>query len=275
MVLRYGDCSERVCARPLVDGQYAARSTKGFGDRRPPQQPNSLIVRRVVARECRSGELTALFSNWLKQSPLRPKVAIDFMRMKIRTAILIALALYSEAGSAAYGQRPRAFSINELGFLLGSWKGEGTFATGKPVASLLEFKSYSDGQVVEVREQESPPNAFAYLGSITLDSVKGSMVMLMAGNNTGGARLFRSDGWVGQQIIFRTDPALHAWFGFERLTFTRLDDDHFSASYELSRNGDNWTVGDRQTYTRERGASLTNEDTMFWTHQDFWNTRRV
>lgn len=173
------------------------------------------------------------------------------MKRRWAASMAFLIAAFPTAGDTA---GPRAFSASELGFLLGHWHGSGTFAaTGKPVTSSLEVDAYADGQVIGIREQEDRPNTFAYLGSITLDSQRGALVMLMAGNNSGGARLFRSDGATRQQVVFVADPALHAWFGLERLTFARIGDKRLSSTYEFSRDGLHWTVGDRQTYVRDQG----------------------
>ena len=75
--------------------------------------------------------------------------------------------------------------------------------------------------------------------------------MLFAGNS--GAQLFRAggDGWQNGKIVFQSTPELKDTFAFERFTFERKSNDSFLATYEMSRDGKSWRVGDSQTFTRK------------------------
>lgn len=145
-----------------------------------------------------------------------------------------------------------ALSTEFVDYLAGDWTGSGTFTrTGKPVESTFRFQPSHDREVLIVEHAEKEPNRFAYSGVISMDSVTGKPVFLMASNNKGGARLFRSEGWQDGRLVFETDPALQAWFARERISFIRKGDRAFKATYEMSRdNGATWRTGDEQDFTK-------------------------
>jgi hypothetical protein len=152
---------------------------------------------------------------------------------------------------AAAAPRP-ALPASVKSYFAGQWTGVGKFmATGKIIASTLSFQSAADGEAILVTHAEKAPNKFAYSALISIDSKDGSPVMLLAGNNTGGARLFRGVSWEGNLLVFKSSPELRAWFAFERITFAKVDPDSFQTRYEFSQDGGNtWHVGDEQTFKR-------------------------
>lgn len=142
-------------------------------------------------------------------------------------------------------------------YLEGDWAGAGTFArSGLPVASTFSFRTTLDGEAMRVDHAEVAPNTFAYSGVISVDSRSGDVVLVMASNKGGGARLLRSKGWIGETLAFEAAPELQAWFARERITFERLGPDQFRATYEMSRDdGLTWRTGDVQTFERAPVAS--------------------
>jgi hypothetical protein len=172
------------------------------------------------------------------------------------TKTVFALASFAFAtmpvasGAADQARRP-VFSPDPYHYLLGHWVGEGRFErSGKPLQSTLEVSIASRGEALELREEERPPNTFTYVGLLTLDSA-GRLVMLMAGSNGGGARLFNAVENTPTRLVLQSEPQLRAWFGLERITLDERDADHLAATYEISSdNGASWRVGDRQIYSR-------------------------
>lgn len=75
--------------------------------------------------------------------------------------------------------------------------------------------------------------------------------MLFAGDS--GAQLFRSNssGWQNGKIVFQSMPELKDTFALERFTFERQSNNSFLATYEMSRDGKTWRIGDTQTFTRK------------------------
>lgn len=155
------------------------------------------------------------------------------------------------ATQAAASARP-VLDAGRYKFFLGVWSGSGTFQrTGKPVHSELIATAAAAGEAIELRYRELPPNKFAYVAAWSLDTIAGGPVMLMAGNNSGGARLFRAVGTDPDRLVFLAQPDLHAWFGLERMTFRRIDDSHLEIAYDFSRDGSAWATGDVQIFTRQ------------------------
>lgn len=134
----------------------------------------------------------------------------------------------------------------------GRWAGSGTFTrSGRPLSSIYEFVRVLNGEALQVHHAEDAPLIFAWQGVISLDTVSQDVVLLMASNQAGGARLMRSKGWTGDTLVFEASPDLRTWFARERITFQKLDADHFRATYEMSRDdGATWTSGDVQTFER-------------------------
>jgi hypothetical protein len=180
--------------------------------------------------------------------------------------VLGCLALYSAAARPQGGSTPPiAVPLNTAvaaprpslpgsikAYFSGDWTGAGKFiATGKTVESTLSFQFAAEGEAILVTQAEKAPNKFAYSALISIDSKDGSPVMLLAGNNAGGARLFRGVSWEGNALVFTSSPELRAWFALERITFTIVDHDSFRTRYEFSQdNGNTWRIGDEQTFKR-------------------------
>jgi hypothetical protein len=137
-------------------------------------------------------------------------------------------------------------------YFSGSWSGSGQFvSSGKPLESTFTFEPVLDGEALFVRHAEKAPLKFAYMGMWTVDTASGDVVMMLAGNLKGGARLFRSQGWEGDTLTFMPDKSLQTWWAMEKIVFTRESPTRFKAKYQMSRDGGaNWRGGDEQTFTK-------------------------
>ena len=179
--------------------------------------------------------------------------------------LLSSLALAgAQAASASPPAPPLAaegqpFLPTSFGFSEGSWTGSGNFVRGnKPLQSTYRFESVSDGQGLLVRHQEQLPHTFSFVGLWSVDTRSGDVVMMLASNLKGGARMFRSSGWQGATLTFRPNcpPA--------DLVCARADYDlaprreqRGRRRHELSRDGVNWGGGDFQTFTRDPAAGVS------------------
>lgn len=175
--------------------------------------------------------------------------------MTLASLVLLAALVPSAAQAQSTPSAPSAAKPtlpSSLGeYFAGRWNGSGSFARdGKPVESSFEFEPRFGGEAMLVRHAEKAPNGFAYDAVLTVDSVRGDLVMLMASNNKGGGRLFRSAGWQGDTLVFQSAPELRAAFALERITFSRQTAGSFQATYEMSRDGTAWRVGDVQVFVR-------------------------
>lgn len=142
-------------------------------------------------------------------------------------------------------------------YFAGHWRGTGRFvATGKPLESGFTITRAAAGEAVLIEHEEVPPAHFAFSALLSVDSRSGELIMMMASNNTGGARLFHAAGsWTDGQLVFTTAPELSAWFAEERMTLTRVSDGAFRYRYEMSRDhGATWRTGDEQLFVRQTAA---------------------
>lgn len=154
---------------------------------------------------------------------------------------------------AAAPQRP-VLPSSLSAYFEGRWSGSGTFVhTGKAVHSHYDFEPGLGGEDMIVHYSEEAPATFAYDGLVSVDSRSGQVLLLMAGNLKGGARLFNTNGWAGDKLVFQSVPQLKAWFALERFTFSREAPNRFRATYEMSfDNGLSWHVGDEQIFTKSQ-----------------------
>jgi len=137
-------------------------------------------------------------------------------------------------------------------YFAGRWNGEGRFVrSGKALQSTFEFEPRLGGEGMIVHHVEKQPATFAYDAILSVDSLSGELVMLMASNHKGGARLFRSAGWNGDTLVFQSVPELRSSFALERITFVREAATRFKATYEMSMDkGATWRAGDEQVFTK-------------------------
>jgi len=137
-------------------------------------------------------------------------------------------------------------------YFAGTWAGKGNFASsGKPIESEISFTFEPENQCILVRDAEKPPNTFHFVAILSVDSISGETVMLMASNHDAGARVLRTGGWRDGKLVFQGVPELHAFFSLERFTFEKISSTVFHATYEMSFDGGKtWRVGDRQEFTK-------------------------
>jgi hypothetical protein len=70
-------------------------------------------------------------------------------------------------------------------------------------------------------------------------------------DNFGGHREFASPGWVdGKLELRRQAEAPGAGKYYERFLYERLSADSFRMTYEVSRDGEKWQLGDSLVFTR-------------------------
>jgi len=169
----------------------------------------------------------------------------------VQTAAVPLNSAKTNPAAAAAPQRP-VLPSSISGYFAGHWSGSGTFVrTGKPVHSHYDFEPGLGGEDMVVHHREEAPATFAYDGLLSVDSRTGEIVLLMAANLKGGARLFKSNGWAKDKLVFQSAPQLKAWFALERFTFWREAPNRFRATYEMSvDDGLTWHVGDQQIFTK-------------------------
>jgi hypothetical protein len=72
-------------------------------------------------------------------------------------------------------------------------------------------------------------------------------------DSSGGVRLFRAPGWTDGAVVFESRPLLAPTLRTrERFTYRRESERSFRMTYEVSRDGSTWQMGDYLVC--ERGA---------------------
>lgn len=139
-----------------------------------------------------------------------------------------------------------------LEYFKGDWSGVGRFTkSGKEVASDFSFAPDLENQSLVVHEKERAPNTYHFIALWSFDSATGNLMMFLADDS--GAELFRSGSgcWQDNKIIFQSTSELKANSALVRFTFERKSNNSFLATYEMSRDGKTWRIGDSQTFTRK------------------------
>lgn len=170
-------------------------------------------------------------------------------------AALLASVANMGAPAQAPGETPATVNVSLVrsvcDYFCGSWEGSGAFVRGaRPLQSTYRIEPVLGGEVLRIQHAEKKPNSYAFDGLISFDPRAGGLVLLIASNGGGGARIFRSTGWLRDRLVFTADPALRASFALERLSLIRTQAGRFRARYEVSRDGATWGGGDEQSFVR-------------------------
>ena len=148
-----------------------------------------------------------------------------------------------------------------MNFFSGEWQGEGEFASGKKIAADVSFIPDLDKQWLQYRHTDRAPNTFKSLALWGYDRELKSIVMI-GSNNFGSARLFHSEGWKDDTLIFskvvtpvnkQDGKPINAMA--ERFHFIRLNENSFKMIYENQRDGVNWRMVDYLIFSRKPAAN--------------------
>jgi hypothetical protein len=137
----------------------------------------------------------------------------------------------------------KALDLSMVNFFSGHWKCAGEFSSGKKIEAELSFSPELDGKWLQYRHADIPPNSFKALAMWGIDQNTGNIISLMQ-DNFGGARLFTSGGWTNKTLQFVSAPLMTPPTRRERFTFAAQSDATFKMTYEVSKDGVTWRVGD-------------------------------
>jgi hypothetical protein len=130
-----------------------------------------------------------------------------------------------------------------VSFFGGQWKCAGEFSNGRKIEAELSFSPELDGKWLQYRHTDIPPNSFKAFAMWGIDQSSGKIISLMQ-DNFGGARLFTSGGWTNNTIQFIIAPLMSPPARQERFTFAAQSDATFKMTYEVSKDGVTWRIGD-------------------------------
>ena len=153
---------------------------------------------------------------------------------------------------------PTRLPVDLVHFFSGEWQGQGEFANGRKIEADVSFAPDLDNQWLVYRHHDLAPNQYQALGLWGFEAVSKTFVMVV-NDNFGGSRLFSSEGWTNGKIVFRkaalitpqSDARLNPPTTQERFTFERQTDDSFKMTYESSRDGASWQLGDYLVFKKQ------------------------
>jgi len=147
-------------------------------------------------------------------------------------------------GASAWGQSGSSWRS----FLVGDWKGSGSFASGKKIEATLAFAPCLDNAWLRQSYQDVPPNRYAATALWSLDSTTGS-ITAHTFDNFGGYRPFKSVDVTDTRLIllYRKEGTIAF---FQRFIYDKIAKDQMKLTYETSRDSVAWKLGDSLVFHR-------------------------
>lgn len=142
-----------------------------------------------------------------------------------------------------------------IAYFSGTWTGEGSFASGRPIKASLSFHLTLDSAWLVAEHQDLPPNLYkatTYWGT----DVRTGEFIAYAFDNFQGHRQFVSNGFIGGRLVLASQQFQGAKTGvvYEHFIYERLTATQFKMSYEVSQDGIEWRMGDSLVFTKQPGS---------------------
>lgn len=135
-------------------------------------------------------------------------------------------------------------------FFIGNWTGEGEFASGKKISATLTCTLSLDSSWLMVEHTDKAPNKFKAIAMWGIDATSGQFIAY-AFDNFHGHRQFASDGWKNGKLILTTNVyTAKSGLLFQHFIYEQLSDKSFKMTYEVSKDGITWKMGDYLVFTR-------------------------
>ena len=162
-------------------------------------------------------------------------------------------ALFSFVSERALAQPPPArLDLSMVGFFIGEWKGAGAFANGRAIAATLSFRLSLDSAWLVSDHADVPPNDYKATSYWGVDATTGQFVCSVF-DNFHGHRSFSSSGWAAGRLVLTTQSYFAgAGTYYEHFIFERQSDTQFRMTYETSRDGIAWQMGDSLLFTKTK-----------------------
>ena len=161
--------------------------------------------------------------------------------------------LGSAAPSRVLFQAPAPARLDPdlVAFFTGHWKGEGAFAGGRTIAAEVSFAPSLDSAWLVYEHRDVPPGAYKATSMWGVDERTGQFVAFTF-DNFHGHRQWLSSGWSGGKLVLSTgNYSSPGGMMFEHFIYERLSATQFKMTYEVSRDGIAWRLGDWLVFTRE------------------------
>ena len=164
----------------------------------------------------------------------------------------VALTICLLAGLSAQSQPVKnRLDTALLNFFVGKWSGEGAFSNGRKIAADLTFSLSLDSSWLVYEHRDRAPNSYKATSYWGVDGQSGKFLAYVF-DNFQGHRLFETNGWINGKLILSNQvwmPQIGLYF--EHFIYQRTGDRSFKMSYETSRDGISWQLGDWLVFTKE------------------------
>ena len=161
--------------------------------------------------------------------------------------------LGSAAPSRVLFQAPAPARLDPdlVAFFTGHWKGEGAFAQGQKIAAEVSFAPSLDSAWLVYEHRDVPPGVYKATSMWGVDERTGQFVAVTF-DNFHGHRQWLSSGWSGGKLVLSTgNYSSPGGMMFEHFIYDRMSATQFKMTYEVSRDGITWRLGDWLVFTRE------------------------
>lgn len=136
-------------------------------------------------------------------------------------------------------------------FFLGSWSGDGEFASGKKIQANLTFSWSLDSCWLQSVHTDIPPNRYKAESMWGVDKYNGEFQAYVF-DNFGGHRKFDSNGWKDNRLVLTTAvnyPSVG--LVYQHFIYEKVDQDSLKMTYETSKDGISWKLGDYLIFKRK------------------------
>ncbi len=157
--------------------------------------------------------------------------------------LALALPFFATTASATPADQP----FQSFADLLGHWTCSGVFpASGKTMTSELRFDSDLGGKaMLKHHDDTSPPSLYHAVEAWGYDAKSGRYNATIL-DNFGGARMFSSEGWTKDGLVWTSAPEVQP---AQRFIYVRQGQERLRVDWEVERKGA-WVVGDTLTCER-------------------------
>jgi hypothetical protein len=173
--------------------------------------------------------------------------------MIMKLPLIMTFALFSFVTTQTSSQTPvTRLDPLMVGFFIGEWKGAGIFADGRPISAVLSFRLSLDSAWLVSEHADVPPGSYKATSYWGVDAGTGQFVCSIF-DNFHGHRSFASSGWAGGRLVLTTQSyTAGAGTYFEHFIYERQSDTQFRMTYETSRDGITWRMGDSLLFTKTK-----------------------
>lgn len=133
-------------------------------------------------------------------------------------------------------------------FFIGHWAGKGEFSNGKPIEADVVFRLDLDSSWLVYEHRDRAPNDYRATSMWGVD--RSGQFVGYTFDNFHGHRQWMSNGWAEGKLILSGTGVTGAFVLFEHFVYERVSPTQFRMTYEVSRDGIKWILGDWLVFTK-------------------------